>query len=238
MACLLMQRVKVSFLKQTKLPNLQKAAFYPEIKLLFKLHLARLLFWKWPVLLEFNLRQGESFESAQVLTDSLDTSGSGAGASGFLRSNRGQKFNLRLDEHNLTEAHGGEGDEQFDATSIAERGAAQSAVEADHAVKIYGRDGNDTLIGNDDGGILDGGRGRDRIVGGRGRNLLIGGEGEDEFVLTFESSADEIKSDKLYDFSSQEGNRDLLDLQGVLPAEVTAENIHSYVKVTDAGVLC
>ena len=182
---------------------------------------------------------GETFETDQVLAQTLDSPAAGSGlgnGAGVLRSNRGQKFNLRLDEHNLTEAHGGEGDEQFDATSIAVRAGSQSTTEADLGVKLYGRDGNDTLIGNDDGGMLDGGKGSDRIQAGKGRNLLLGGEGEDEFALTYESSADEILSDKIYDFSSQEGNRDLLDLQSVLPAEATAQNIHNYVKVTDKGV--
>ncbi|WP_461537953.1 tandem-95 repeat protein [Spongorhabdus nitratireducens] len=185
------------------------------------------------------LGEGESFASEQLLSQTLDTPAAGAGlgnGAGILRSSRGQKFNLRLDEHNLTEAYGGAGDEQLDATSIAARNSAQSASEADHAVKLYGRDGNDTLVGNDDGGVLDGGAGSDRIEAGKGRNLLIGGEGEDEFALTLESSADEIKSDKLYDFSSREGNRDLLDLKDVLPAEATAQNIHSYVKVTGKGI--
>ena len=179
---------------------------------------------------------GESFESDQVLAQTLDTASPGFNGAGFLRSERGQKFNLKLHEHNLDEAFGGEGDEQFDATSIAARGTAQHADEADHAVKLYGRDGHDTLIGNDDGGMLDGGAGNDRIQAGKGRNLLLGGAGEDEFALTFESSESEIKSDKLYDFSSQEGNRDLIDLQNVLPAEATAQNIHNYVKVTGSGV--
>ncbi|MGY0217397.1 tandem-95 repeat protein [Endozoicomonadaceae bacterium StTr2] len=185
------------------------------------------------------LGDGESFASEQLLSQTLDTPAAGAGlgnGAGILRSSRGQKFNLRLDEHNLTEAYGGAGDEQLDATSIAARNAGQSASEADYAVKLYGRDGNDTLVGNDDGGVLDGGAGSDRIEAGKGRNLLIGGEGEDEFALTLESSAAEIKSDKLYDFSSREGNRDLLDLKDVLPAEATAQNIHSYVKVTGKGI--
>ena len=190
---------------------------------------------------------GESFETEQALTQKLhkyDLSDEVQGATqahdasadtGFIRSGKGEKFSLDLQNFNLKEAHGGEGDERLDASSITSVGA-QSETDADLQVKLYGRDGNDTLIGGANGGFLDGGAGNDRIESGRGRNLLAGGEGEDEFALNFEASTDSIRSDKLYDFSSQEGHRDLLDLQNVLPAEANAGNIHSYVKVTDSGV--
>ena len=190
---------------------------------------------------------GETFETAQSLTQKLHkyqlsdevqgaTEAHDANAeTGFIRSGKGKKFNLDLQSFNLKEAHGGEGDEQLDASSVTSAGE-QSESEADYKVKLYGRDGSDTLIGSEDGGFLDGGAGNDRIQSGGGRNLLAGGEGEDEFALSFEASTDSIKSDKLYDFSSQEGHRDLLDLQNVLPAEANAGNIHSYVKVTDEGV--
>ena len=193
------------------------------------------------------LDPGESFESNESLAETLhkyDLSEELQGAdvpqddkaeTGFIRSEEGEKFNLDLQEFGLKEAHGGEGDEKLDASSIAELGT-QGEINPDHNTRLYGREGDDTLIGNDDGGYLDGGSGNDRIVSGQGRNFLAGGEGEDEFALSFEASKDGIRSDLLYDFSSQEGHRDLLDLQGVLPAEANADNIHSYVKVTDEGV--
>ncbi|TMO71543.1 hypothetical protein CWC16_19975, partial [Pseudoalteromonas sp. S3776] len=90
----------------------------------------------------------------------------------------GQRFHFKLDEHDLTHALGGEGDELLDASSVSGRGSSQKANEADHAVELFGGKGRDTLRGNDDGTLLDGGEGNDRIEAGKGRNLLIGGAGE------------------------------------------------------------
>ena len=148
---------------------------------------------------------------------------------GFLRSSEGQRFQLKLDEHNLREAIGGDGDEELDASNVA--------TSADSRINLFGRAGADTLKGNDDSTYLDGGEGNDRFEAGLGRNFLAGGSGDDEFALTLEaSSGDDIKSDMLYDFKSSGGERDVLDLSDVLPAEVTSENLHSYLKVTGKGV--
>ena len=156
---------------------------------------------------------------------------------GFVRSTQGQLFKLELDNHDLTEAHGGYGDEELDASGVAGSGVAQIAHEADHKIHLYGREGADTLKGNEDGTYLDGGLGDDRIEAGQGRNFLVGGSGNDEFVLKMEASiGDDIKSDLLYDFSSNSDQRDGIDLSQILPAEVNADNIHSYVKVTADGI--
>ena len=156
---------------------------------------------------------------------------------GFLKSTQGQRFQLKLDEHNLTEAHGGEGDEELDATNVTASGDAQAFREAGHRVNLFGRAGSDTLKGSDEGSYLDGGLGNDRIEAGRGRNFLAGGAGEDEFALTLEASdGEDIRSDVLYDFKSTSEERDVLDLSNVLPGEVNASNIHSYLKITGIGV--
>ncbi|KEQ17775.1 tandem-95 repeat protein [Endozoicomonas numazuensis] len=183
------------------------------------------------------LTDDNPFLSTEALSQRLDLfDQDGGGKRAFLNSKDGQRFHFKLDEHDLTHALGGEGDELLDASSVLKRSNAQNANEADHAVELFGGKGRDTLRGNDDGTLLDGGEGNDRIEAGKGRNLLIGGSGEDEYALSLESSTDEIKSDMLYDFTSKSGDRDILDLKDVLPEEATVQNIHSYVKVTDEGV--
>ena len=191
------------------------------------------------------ISDGDSFETADVLASRIekftppaqdevtDTGHSGA----FLRSKAGEYFNFRLDQHQIEEAHGSDGDEILDATQVATSSEAKDDRVADHKLWLYGRDGGDTLQGNADGVMLDGGQGNDRIIAGGGRNMLIGGDGQDEFVLNLETTTDDdLRSDLLYDFTSLEGNRDLIDLQTVLPADVAVDNIHSFVKVTDAGI--
>ena len=168
------------------------------------------------------------FLSDEILAQHLDNNSGGNSERGFLRSTGGQRFQLKLDEHNLTEAIGGEGDEELDASSVTTGG---------DRVNLFGRAGADTLKGNDDNTYLDGGEGNDRFESGRGRNFLAGGSGEDEFALTFEASTEsDIKSDMLYDFKSSSSERDVLDLSSVLPVEVNSENLHSYLKVTGKGV--
>ncbi|ELT94517.1 hypothetical protein CAPTEDRAFT_199901, partial [Capitella teleta] len=195
------------------------------------------------------LQDGETFQTADVLAsrtrkynprgqDDESDSGPGADAStAFIRSKAGELFNFRLDQHQVEEAHGSDGGEILDAAQVAQSGQAKDDNVADHKLWMYGRDGGDTLQGNADGVMLDGGRGNDRIEAGLGRNMVIGGEGQDEFVLHLETTTtDDLRSDLLYDFTSIEGNRDLIDLQSVLPESVAADTIHSFVKVTDAGV--
>lgn len=175
----------------------------------------------------------QDFLSAEQLNSALTAGGQegdDTAQRGRLTSTEGQRFKLKLDEHNLTEAHGGEGDEELDASNV------EVSVEGE-VVRLFGRQGDDTLKGNDENTFLDGGDGNDRIEGGRGRNFSSGGSGQDEFVLTFEENIDnDIKSDLLYDFRSTDSERDILDLSLVLGSEVTDTNIHSYVKVTSTGV--
>ena len=188
------------------------------------------------------LDDSESYASEAELSSKLDTYqvadssvfNSGADV-GVIRSTAGEKFNLDLQSHNITEAHGGAGNERLDASNVSTN-VGDGNLSSTEAVKLYGREGADTLVGSDDSNFLDGGAGNDRIEAGLGRNLLAGGEGEDEFVLTLEDNSAEIKADNLYDFSSQEGHRDVINLEQVLPNEANATNIHSYVKVTDTGV--
>ena len=199
-----------------------------------------------------HLEEGESFQSSEVLASRIDkysprdasaepdSGPDGNTNTAFIRSHKGELFNFRLDEQQVEEVHGSDGDEILDATQVAESsqaGSDDSADSADHKLWLYGRAGNDTLKGNADGVYLDGGLGNDLIEAGRGRNFITGGEGQDEYVLQLETSSDEdLKSDLLYDYTSVEGDRDLIDLQHILPLDATAENIHSYVKVTDMGI--
>ncbi|OED40530.1 hypothetical protein ACH42_16095 [Endozoicomonas sp. (ex Bugula neritina AB1)] len=175
---------------------------------------------------------------ARSLIDKLTEDGTSSMVSsdnnaGFIRSSAGQKLDIDLNDNNITVAHGGAGDEILDASNV------EVAADSVDSAKLYGRAGNDTLTANADDNYLDGGLGNDLIISGEGKNILLGGEGRDEFQLTMDASTDpytDIVSDMLYDFSSQEGNRDILDLSLILPAEATEDNIHQYVQVTDAGV--
>ncbi|WP_066015996.1 cadherin-like domain-containing protein [Endozoicomonas atrinae] len=195
------------------------------------------------------LEEGESFQSEEVLASRTDKYNprasdfeSDSGPDGntntaFLRSREGELFNFRLDEQQVEEAHGFDGDEILDATQVTESLQAKNDDVADHKLWTYGRAGSDTLQGNADGVYLDGGLGNDLIDAGRGRNFVTGGAGQDEYVLQLETTTDDdLRSDLLYDYTSIEGHRDLIDLQHILPLEATAENIHSYVKVTDVGI--
>ena len=194
-----------------------------------------ILQFDWLETAGIDLTDGNPFASSAELSNRFDFSSQGDGR-GILNSAAGERFHLKLDEHSLTKALGGEGDELLDATSVAVRGSGQNANDADHAVEIHAGRGNDTLRGNEDGVFFDAEEGDDRLEAGRGRNLLIGGAGDDEFALQLESSVDGLKSDLLYDFTSNNEQRDVLDLTDVLSDSVNAGNVHSYVKITEAGV--
>ncbi len=186
----------------------------------------------------------EAFESDEVLasrfetlSNSVQTESDPASKIGRLESKQGEIFNFKVADHQVDMAFGGEGNELIDAAEVTQSTQAKDDKVADHKLWLYGREGTDTLQGNSDGVMLDGGKGDDRIIGGSGRNMLIGGSGEDEFVITLETTTDDdLRSDLLYDYTSIEGQRDLIDLQTILPASATADNIHSYVKVNNFGV--
>ncbi len=57
-------------------------------------------------------------------------------------------------------------------------------------LKLYGGDGNDTIVGGDGNDWLSGGSGDDWLDGGKGRDVMTGGEGADTFV--FEKGHDTI----------------------------------------------
>ncbi|OED50202.1 hypothetical protein ACH42_01350 [Endozoicomonas sp. (ex Bugula neritina AB1)] len=186
------------------------------------------------------VQSGDSstFVSAAVVHGMIDKknedgtdSGVLGGKAGFIDSVAGQKLNVDLSDHSITIVHGGGGDEALDGSQVAVAG------EGEDEVQLYGRLGNDTLTANAGNSYLDGGAGNDYIIAGEGANVLAGGEGRDEFKLTFEAQTNtETNSDMLYDFSSREGHRDILNLSDVLPAEATESNIHQYVQVTETGL--
>ncbi|OED50977.1 hypothetical protein ACH42_00440 [Endozoicomonas sp. (ex Bugula neritina AB1)] len=183
------------------------------------------------------LLDGESFLSDQKVADSIHRFGSFNGNSeddsirAFVQSEDGEKLNLKLNDHSLTSAFGGDGDEILDASEVTD--TTQGSL---YAIELYGREGNDTLIANDDGSILDGGGGNDRLETGKGEDLLIGGAGRDEFALSLHGEDGSDIADMLYDFKSNNDERDMLDLSAVLPEAATTDTIHSYIKISDFGV--
>ena len=76
-------------------------------------------------------------------------------------------------------------------------GADNINIIGDVAVKVLGREGDDTLVGGTGADVLDGGAGNDVISGGAGDDTIDGGTGSDTAVFagsqvdyTFESSMD------------------------------------------------
>ncbi len=186
------------------------------------------------------MSEGESYMAENSLSDIMtkytsnrlhdrsDKDDSSGAEAIVINSNAGDKINFKLDGHDVDEAYGGAGSEILDASGISQ---------ADRKILLFGGGGDDTLIGNDEGNLLDGGEGNDRFETGTGKDILAGGEGQDEFILQFQASdALNTRSDMVYDFTSMEGHRDLVDLTNVVPAEATAENIHAYVKITNTGI--
>ena len=150
---------------------------------------------------------------------------------GFLNSRDGEVFQLRLDTQNLRQAFGGQGDEELDASNLS------AATQASERVSLYGRGGDDTLRANEDNAFLDGGEGDDRLFAGDGRNILIGGEGSDEYIMTLETSTtSDLRYDILEDFTSIESHRDIINLEQVLPGDVTESNLRDYLMITNNGI--
>lgn len=78
---------------------------------------------------------------------------------------------------------------------------------------LVGDEGNDTLYGGAGDDVLVGGAGEDVLVGGPGMDTLTGGSGADRFVFKVgDLDADPAKSDRITDFSRDEGDK--IDLSG------------------------
>lgn len=110
---------------------------------------------------------------------------------------------------------------------------------------VYGRDGNDRLIGGQVADTFFGGAGNDvlfgrqdddRLEGGAGADRLYGGAGEDVFAYT--SVADSRKPDGvdvIYDFNR---DQDVLDLEALVPGELTYIDDNAFSGRGDAEVRC
>ncbi|MDK1683050.1 SwmB domain-containing protein [Acinetobacter terrestris] len=129
--------------------------------------------------------------------------------------------------------------------SYLKEGTAQGET-LDHSnaadgVRIYGYEGNDTLIGgraNDilRGGngndILDGGAGNDYLNGGSDNDTITGGVGADTVVFDLLNASDATGGngvDTWTDFSLSQG--DIIDISELLGDEVTGYNLDQYVSL-------
>jgi Ca2+-binding RTX toxin-like protein len=114
---------------------------------------------------------------------------------------------LDLAAANLEGAYGAAGDDRLDASGLGT------------AVRLYGRAGDDTLLGGDGNDRLYGQAGDDRLEGGLGNDLLYGGSGSDRFEFGLGFNADQSLAtapgiDRVMDFSIGQG--DTLAFQGVV----------------------
>ncbi|MFJ2715170.1 type I secretion C-terminal target domain-containing protein [Pseudomonas sp. NPDC087346] len=95
-------------------------------------------------------------------------------------------------------------------------GNASSVAQA-----LFGREGNDTVIG---------GSGSDLIVGGGGNDTLTGGAGADAFSWI----AGESSIDLVTDFTKTQGDR--IDLKGILAGSgFTADQFSGFLQLTQSG---
>lgn len=84
---------------------------------------------------------------------------------------------------------------------------------------------NDRLFGGADGDSLLGGDGNDTLIGDAGDDRLWGGAGSDRFVFTGASGSDSIR-----DFSSQDGDRVVLDRAAFELNKPAIPGIHTWVR--------
>ena len=98
---------------------------------------------------------------------------------------------------------------------------------------VVGDDGNDTLYGGTGDDVLVGGAGDDILVGGPGSDTLSGGTGADRFVFRpGDLDADPAKSDRITDFSRDDGDR--IDLSA-FDADPTTSKRDAFTFVGTAG---
>lgn len=121
------------------------------------------------------------------------------------------------------------------------------ASDKEVAVRLYGHDGDDVLIGGAGDDLLRGGNGADTINGGAGSDLIIGGEGNDTItagtgtdlvlfeLLNAQDATGGNGTDTWTDFEvgNPETNpeADILDVSALLGDEVNADNIDQYLSV-------
>ncbi|MGH6735809.1 MAG: calcium-binding protein [Methyloceanibacter sp.] len=79
--------------------------------------------------------------------------------------------------------------------------------------RVFGEDGNDTLIGGKGNDTLDGGAGMDMIRGGRGKDSLFGGTEAD--IFDFNSIKDSAKGSKRDVINDLLRGTDTIDLEGI-----------------------
>ena len=95
---------------------------------------------------------------------------------------------------------------------------------------VRGSNQSDTLIGTSDTDLIYGSWGDDVMEGGDGNDVYIGGAGADRYVL---SDADSVA---ILDFKSTRSEKDVLDVSQLLPQAANADNLVSYLGITEAGV--
>ncbi len=108
---------------------------------------------------------------------------------------------------------------------------------------MFGRDGNDVLIGGAADDQLHGGRGDDVLLGGAGNDTLVGGEGADVFRWSLADAGSNaasraIDTIKDFDVAAPAAGGDVLDLRDLLQGESTVGgvgNLANYLNFETSG---
>ena len=142
----------------------------------------------------------------KIHADKLDfTDGTVDGGVGFdrviLNGDSGENVSVDLHASNVERVDGGSSNDTLDGSGYTDTAGGYNKetgiYETSEAQRLdlYGRGGNDTLIGGVGHDHLDGGSEDDSLSGGLGTDFFVGGGGNDTFIL-----ADDDELDVIWDF--------------------------------------
>ncbi|WP_205666508.1 type I secretion C-terminal target domain-containing protein [Acinetobacter sp. ANC 4973] len=186
-------------------------------------------------LLTGNLLTADVLNSVSLTA--IDSQGESASASGD-----------RLVDVNLLDQFSNGQEYIFEGNTVANLLDHSTKIES---VRLYGYDGDDTLIGGSGHDLLRGGDGNDILNGGAGKDLLIGGSGND--TLTGGTGADTALFELLDNLDTRGGNgtdtwtdftlgnvntnseADKINIASLLDGHQTEANLGDYLSVSFNG---
>ncbi len=160
------------------------------------------------------LRRGTNYQAGEgddkLFFSQGDTLDGGTGNDSAFADEATAAVTLDLTNANLELVQGSRFDDTLDASAVTT------------AIKLLGKDGNDTLLGGTAHDTLDGGTGSDSLNGGTGADTLTGGVGDDELIAgpaTTDGAIDRLSGDAGNDTI----RRHLIDLDLVFFAEIVLD---------------